>query len=123
MKQITRIGHFKSIFLLNYIFLSNTLCVDSPVSVVKQETDMVRIFVKCLTLQTPHNNLGPPGSEGPGPYSMGPAYPSVRPPHLQTSSVTPAASSTLPSPQPAQLQRPVSQLMHQVSHNINKVSC
>ncbi|KDR22385.1 serine/threonine-protein kinase PAK mbt isoform X2 [Zootermopsis nevadensis] len=69
-----------------------------------------------LPSQTPHNNLGPPVSEGPGPYSMGPAYPIVRP-HLQTTSAT---SSTGPSPQPTQLQRPMSQLVHQVSHNINK---
>ncbi|PNF35040.1 Serine/threonine-protein kinase PAK 4 [Cryptotermes secundus] len=69
-----------------------------------------------LPPQMPHNNLGPPGSEGPGPYSMGPAYPSVRP-HLQT---TPAPSSAGPSAQPAQLQRPISQLVHPVSHSITK---
>ncbi|GFG41026.1 hypothetical protein Cfor_06796 [Coptotermes formosanus] len=73
-----------------------------------------------LPPQTPHNSLGPPGSEGPGPYSVGPTYPNMRPAHLQTTSVTPVPNSTGPSPQPAQLQRPVSQLVHQVSHNINK---
>jgi hypothetical protein len=82
---------------------------------------MVRISLRHFTLQTHHNNLGPPGSEGPGPYSMGPVHPNVRPPHLQTAPVTSAASSTGPSPQPTQLQRPMSQLVHQVSHNINKV--
>jgi hypothetical protein len=81
---------------------------------------VVRIPLRCFKLQTPHNNLGPPVSEGPGPYSMGPAYPNMRP-HLQATSVTPVPSSTGPSPQPSQLQRPMSQLVHQVSHNINKV--
>ena len=81
---------------------------------------MVGISLRHFKLQTPHNNLGPPVSEGPGPYSMGPAYPNMRP-HLQTTSVTPVPNSTVPSSQPAQLQRPMSQLMHQVSHNINKV--
>ena len=81
---------------------------------------MVRIPLRCFKLQTPHNSIGPPVSEGPGPYSMGPAYPNMRP-HLQTTSVTPVPNSTAPSSQPAQLQRPMSQLVHQVSHNINKV--
>ncbi|XP_069684343.1 serine/threonine-protein kinase PAK mbt isoform X2 [Periplaneta americana] len=73
-----------------------------------------------LPPQTPHNSLGPPGTEGPGPYTMGSAYPSVRPAHLQANPVTPAASSAAPSPQSTQLQRPISQLVHQVPHNINK---
>jgi hypothetical protein len=82
---------------------------------------MVRILYTYFILQMPHNNLGPPGSEGPGPYSVGPAYPSVRP-HLQTTPVTPAPSSAGPSAQPAQLQRPISQLVHPVSHSVTKVS-
>ena len=57
-------------------------------------------------------------SEGPGPYSMGPGYPpSVRPPHHQSSPVT-----TGPSPQPAQLQRPMSHLVHNINRDMQKVN-